>query len=781
MFQITCSVRTLVEFVYLCGDLDRPFLDHQRALDGARIHRKLQNTSTEHYDAEVYLKHTTLIDDISFEVEGRADGIIHRGDSIVIDEIKTTYLPYDEITEDLKEVHWAQAKCYAYFYCLQENLSNIIVQLTYYQMEEKRIKRFEKTFSEVSLQQFYQELLTQYLKWANMKKHHKQSSKDSIQALRFPFPSYRKGQRELAIASYKTILDHKILFAQAPTGIGKTISTLFPTIKALGENRADRIFYLSAKTITQNVAVDALNHMRKQGLHLKSIVISAKEKCCLMDEKNCDPEICPYAKGYYDRLHDVMYHLLNQHDHFHLSLLQDYGRKYQLCPFELSLDLSFYCDIIICDYNYVFDPQVYLKRFFQDQQERIVLLVDEAHNLVDRARMMYSKTISRNNILVAKQSIIQNHDQLKKALSQLIQIMEDLKQEAKQEFYTMHEISISFLHTINLVITLGEQYIKEVKLEPDDNFESFYYELLAFQKIQELADDHFIYILHQTQDDLIYELYCLDPSSSLKCRMKEVTSTILFSATLSPVAYFETLITGNCENRKLLLSSPFPKHHLSISLHNQISTRYKDRINSAKEIVELIFSSVSMKKGNYMVFLPSYQYLNLLSELFEKTYPQIHCMKQESGMSEQAKQAFLKSFEETKNETLVGFCVLGGMYGEGIDLQQDALIGCIIIGVGLPQINEHQELLKEYFEEHLQMGFAYAYIYPGINKVLQACGRVIRSETDKGILLLIDDRYTLPAWKQLLPAHYQHYQIIHSAYELMKQLHLFWSSIENQS
>ena len=775
MFKITCSVRTLVEFVYLCGDLVRPFHDVQRAQEGAKIHRLLQRSSKDHYEAEVAFRHTTILDDICFEVEGRADGVIHRNDEIIIDEIKTTDVPYDEIMEDGMPVHWAQAKCYAYFYCVKHPRDTILISLTYYQMAEARTKIFEKAFTFAQLETFYFDLLKQYQKWALFAKQHKQARQISIKTLTFPFAQYRSGQRDLAVATYKTILDQKVLFAQAPTGIGKTISTLFPAVKALGEDKADRIFYVSAKTLTQKVAVDALDKMRTQGLQIKSVVIAAKDKCCLMEEKNCDPEICPYAKGYYDRLHEAMYALLTQSDHYELEGLRAFGKAWQLCPFELSLDLSLYCDVIIGDYNYVFDPQVYLKRFFQEQKERIVLLVDEAHNLVDRARMMFTKRLSKKMIQSAYASVPKAKRKLRKALALCKEEMEQLEQEREGRFHSEWEIRESLQASYEAVIEPGEHYLKETPLSNDDAFTTLYFELLAFKRIQELADDHFIYLSEKEDDDFIYEIFCLDPSSLLKKRMDEVCATILFSATLTPVSYFEQLLVGHNENRKLMLRSPFPSEHLHIAIQDRISTRYKDRLHTSAAIAELIFSAISMKTGNYMVFFPSYQYLQILYDLFRELYPQIPLLKQESGMTETEKTAFLARFMENREKTLLGFCVLGGMYGEGIDLQSDALIGCIIVGVGLPQVNERQELLKEYFDDTMEMGFAYAYICPGMSKVLQACGRVIRSEQDQGLLLLIDDRYRLPQWNALLPAHYRHYQVVHSPIALMKQLKRFWA------
>lgn len=778
MFTLRMSVRSLVEFVYQSGDIDHRFLSVERAQEGSRIHRLLQRTSPDPYEAEVYFKHQQIYHDICFEIEGRADGIIKKNGRIIIDEIKTVHVPLSEIEIDYRDVHWAQAMCYAYFYLLEQNeLNSILVQLTYFQVDEETIKQFQKELTRADLTAFYEKLLHDYSKWGELQKEHEERRNESIQKLVFPFPAYRDGQRRLAVAVYKTILDKDVLFVQAPTGIGKTMSTLFPSIKAIGESKVERVFYLTAKSITRSVAWQALALMKQKQVYLHSITLTAKDKMCFLKERNCDPEICPYAKGYYDRVKEVMYQVLIQHDMIGEDILKEYGRNYQVCPFELSLDLSLYCDVIVCDYNYVFDPQVFLKRYFMEPGGKHMFLIDEAHNLVDRARSMFSASLSKSSFKKVRKQLPTSQKKLRQALQKVTKGMDTLiEADEARSFLIVKEPFLGLNKLLQQFQKICEPVLAEnAKSAYEEDLRQLYFDSNAYLRISELYDEHYVMTINRTSSDITVTQFCIDPSLLVKGTLKKGTAACLFSATMTPLPYFLSLLGGDEDTKRLMLYSPFPKENLSVFIHDGISTRYRQRASSIQPIVKLIHTATAPRSGNYIVYAPSYQYLHQIAQAFQNAYPEVTVRVQHSDMSDEERVSFLQAFDEEADQTMIGFCVLGGMYGEGIDLRGDALIGTIIIGVGLPQINEEQNIFRDYFEEQNQMGYEYAYVFPGMNKVLQAAGRVIRTETDRGFILLIDDRYTTAQYRQLLPPHWDHYTIIHQEQDLKAALDSFWN------
>lgn len=781
-YKIKLSVRDLVEFVYASGDIDHRFYSMERAQEGARIHRLLQKSSKDPYEAEVFLKHEEIYQDVIFIVEGRADGIINKDNKIIIDEIKTVNIPLEDIEIDYKDVHWAQVMCYAYFYCIQQEMDEIDIQLTYYQIEFETIKQFEKHLRLDELTSFYQNLMSEYYKWAVLSRDFNTLKIQTIKDLVFPFPAYRSGQRELAIATYKTILDKDVLYAQAPTGIGKTISTLFPSIKAVAEGKIDKIFYLTAKTITRSVAIGAITLMQEKGLRIKSININAKDKMCFLEERNCDPEVCPFARNYYDRANNAMYDVLSNEDAINETILKDYGRKYEVCPFELSLDLSLHCDVIICDYNYLFDPQVYLKRFFMDNPLRYMFLIDEAHNLVDRARSMFSATLSKQRFLDTIKHFSTDKKELRKVFRVVNHEMLELKKQCEQEdFIVLQEEQAELNAALDQFLLKCETTLKE--LDPSsaqEELQQLYYDVVAYLRIAEFYDEHYVTTLKIVDQDFEVKQFCIDPGKLVGNSLKKGYASCLFSATLTPINYFLELLGGHEDSKRLMLHSPFNQNHLKLLVNDQISTRYKDRSRSIHEVVMMIYETVIMKKGNYIIYCPSYAYMNQIHRTFIQKYPSITTSLQHFAMNELEREVFLSNFHKNRNELYLGFCVIGGMYGEGIDLRGDALIGSIIIGVGLPQINPEQDILRNYFEHKNQMGYAYAYLFPGMNKVLQAAGRVIRSSEDVGIVLLIDDRYSTRVYRQLFPKHWDHVLFIRSQAQLTQALQAFWTQDINK-
>lgn len=766
------SVKALVEFLYQSGDLSASFLSAERANLGARIHRKLQAQAPQSYKSEVFLKDETMIEnDMRFIIEGRADGILVEEDAVLIDEIKTISCEYEKITEDLCFTHWAQAYTYGYIYAKQNTIASLTIQLTYYQIDIDEIKRFQRKKSFAELETFYLDMLSQYRAWALLQRNFVTVRDHSIKELDFPFPTYRKGQRELAVAVYRTILEEDVMFAQAPTGIGKTMSTLFPSIKALREKKAERIFYLCAKTITASVAQESIKKMMDKGLHIKSTTLTAKDKMCLLEERNCDPAICPYAAGYYDRLRPALFHLLEHHDVMDKELFTQYGKEYTLCPFEFSLDATLYSDIIICDYNYVFDPHVYLKRFFSDSGEYL-FLIDEAHNMVDRARAMYSAVLTRSSFVNLRKLIPTSEKELRKILLSIAKEMKALSMECEDGFFVSKEPFISLQALLN-------KFQKECNLflqkehEQSDAAKDVYFEVVSFLRIAEYYDDHFVTYVQEELQDVMIKQCCLNPARPITDMLHKGKAAVFFSATLTPIRYFTTLLLDQECEKKIALPSPFDPQRNKLLINNVIDTRYRVRAQSIQPICDMIATTVQAKKGNYIVFFPSYTYLREVVTVFIDQNPTIHVEIQASSMNEDERRDFLHMFESNE-ETMVCFCVLGGMFSEGIDLKGDRLIGVIIVGVGLPQINEETNLIRDFFQDELGLGYEYAYVYPGMNKVLQAAGRVIRSMEDCGVILLIDERYTSATYRPLFPAHMRHYEIVQKHSQLQTILTAFW-------
>lgn len=769
------SVRELVEFLYKSGDLSYTPASIERANLGSRIHRLLQSQGKGNYQSEVYLKLETELDTINFIIDGRADGIFKEEDNIILEEIKTTAIPYDEI-DDSNFLHFAQAYCYAHIYVQQNGLDNILVQLTYYQIETKQTKTFRQVKTKEELLSFYTQTLSLYLRWAKLTQKIRMNSALSLKSLVFPFENYRSGQREFVSGVYKTILDKRSLFAQAPTGIGKTISTLFPSLKAIGEGKAEKIFYLCAKNITSSVVYNTLNLLYEQKLPFKSVGITAKDKICFLEERNCDPHICPYAKRYYSRNKDALYELLSNEDLMDKEILSQYAKKHSICPFELSLDASLYADLIVCDYNYVFDPRVYLKRFFMEKGNYI-FLVDEAHNLVDRAREMYSAVLSKSSFQQLSKYIPKEEKQLHSSIKSVLADFKKLSSLCEDnEFYASNEPQLSILEKIDHFIEHCDGYLQS---EHDDTYDEdikvIYFNAVNYLRISDYYDENFVTWIHKENKDVTIKQFCMNPRTPLKSIMEKGRTSVLFSATLSPIDYYLDLLGGEDETNRLSLPSPFHKEQSMILINNAISTKYKNRSLSLPSLISYLHAVILSKKGNYIVFCPSYAYMEQIHDAFTNEYPDIQTTIQKENLSEDEKKMFLNQFSSTQ-KLHVYFCVLGGMFSEGIDLKGDLLIGTILIGVGLPQINPQQELLKEHFQKEKKMGYAYAYQFPGMNKILQAAGRVIRSVHDKGVIVFIDERFTTPPYKRLFPNHLQHYQIINEPQKAYLSLLSFWNS-----
>ncbi len=771
---IRVSVRNLVEFVLRSGDIDNSFMSMNRALEGTYAHQKVQKSYGSEYKSEVYLKYTKIYDRYTILLEGRADGILTLGEDIIIDEIKSTTKDLEIIGEDYNPLHWAQAKCYAYIYGVQNKLEEISVQLTYFHLESEGLKKFLKKFSLDNLEKYFYELIDMYIEWANLTFDWRQIRNPSIKSLQFPFETYRRGQRELAVAAYTTIKEGKKLFAQAPTGIGKTMSILYPGIKSIGEGITSKIFYLTAKTITREVPRTSMELMKSQGLRAKTLVITAKDKICSNDVVKCNPRDCSAAKGHFDRVNDAIMDIFKNEDLITRDIIGEYALKHNVCPFEFSLDVSLWCDVVIGDYNYVFDPQVYLRRFFETEGEDYIFLIDEAHNLVDRSREMFSAQINKSTVLELKDIFVDKYPQIYKSINKVNSIFNKLKKELHiEEAYYQKEEIVDFYYPLKKVMTVLEPWLIEEKAHPDyDKVMEFYFSINTFLKISEFYDEHYVTSFQQDGKDLAFRLYCVDSSYLLNQAAKRGRASIFFSATLTPLEYHKELLGGEKEDYHIRLSSPFSRKNLMLMVNDRVSTKYKDRERTYMDLVENIELLIRGRRGNYFIFFPSYVYMRNIYELIIERNPLLNFIIQDNSMTEEEREKYLNRF--ANEEDVIGFAVLGGIFSEGIDLTGDKLIGACIIGVGLSQICFERDIIKDYFNNSIGQGFDYAYTYPGMNKVMQAAGRVIRSETDRGVVLLIDDRYGTKRYKGLFPSEWGHFISVLNNAHIQRLLEEFW-------
>ncbi len=795
--EVRISVRRLVEFILRSGDIDnrRGRSVENAMLEGGRIHRMIQRRMGSEYTAEVSLSYRYPTGEYDIVVDGRADGIMD-GEIVTIDEIKGTYRHLEKMDAPIPE-HLAQAKCYAYIYAGQHSLEKVRVRMTYCNMDTEDIRYFYETYDVEQLQQWFEKVLLKYKKWMDYRFWWNEKRKQSIKEMQFPF-TYREGQKELATYVYQTIVHKKKLFLEAPTGVGKTLSTVFPAIKAMGEEKADRIFYLTAKTIASTVAEDTFSLLREKSLLFKSVIITAKEKICFMEETECNPEHCPYAKGHFDRINDAMYDLLTNESHFGRAEIERYAKKHQVCPFEMSLDMSLFSDGVICDYNYLFDPHVYLKRFFsENRSENYLFLIDEAHNLVDRGREMYSATLVKEDFLTLKKEVKVYDKKLEKRLEACNHQLLILKKDC--ENYKKYDSVKPFYDTVERLNTALEDYLENHEESPvRKEVLDFYFKISHFLLIYEkLGEDYLIYTAYDDAGNFYLRLYCANPAVNLKECMEKGVASVLFSATLLPIQYYKKLLGGTTEDYEVYAKSTFDPAKRALLIGKDVTSRYSMRSTMQyRAIADYIWKVVSGKKGNYMVFVPSHHFLKQVYQEFDFLYGEdtgIECMIQQEYMTEEERAAFLGHFLgnenldlsewihmdiETENvKTLIGFCVMGGIFGEGIDLKNDSLIGAIIVGTGIPQVCLERELIREYFEETMKNGYEYAYLFPGMNKVLQAAGRVIRTQEDMGVVALLDERFLQSAYRSLFPREWNNYQIVEKD-SVGDKIVAFWAEMD---
>ena len=755
---IRISVRNLVEFILREGDIDNRTgggQDPENMQMGSRIHRKIQRQMGSDYQAEVPLKTEIVCDGFTLKIEGRADGLIHTKEQVMVDEIKGVLRELDRVQEPAG-IHLAQAKCYASMVAEQEGADEIGVQMTYCQMETEEVKRFQYSYQSNELKVWFDEVIRQYEKWAKFQIEWRKARNASIKGIEFPFP-YRKGQRELAVSVYRTILRKKKLFIQAPTGVGKTISTVFPAVKAVGEELGEKIFYLTAKTITRTVAEQAFETLREQNLKFKVITLTAKEKICFCEETSCNPDDCPYAKGHFDRVNDAAYELLMQEDVMSREVLEAQARKHKVCPFEMALDVSTWVDGVICDYNYVFDPDARLRRFFAEGGAGgYLFLIDEAHNLVERGRQMYSAELCKEDFLSVKKLVKGEAPRFAKRLEACNKILLAMKKEC-ENYKVLDNISHFGIQLMN-VLSETDRYLEEcVDKEVRETVLDFYFQVRSFLNIYDGLDENYvIYTEYQENGRFVLKLFCVNPAANLQKCLDKGNSAVFFSATLLPIQYYKRLLSTEKDNYAVYIDSSFDTKKRLLMNGVDVSTRYTMRSREMyQRYATYIFRVVKAKMGNYLIFFPSYRFMEDVyqefTQLLASDEEEMELVIQQKHMDEEERENFLRAFEMGREKSLIGFGVLGGIFSEGIDLTNEKLIGTLIIGTGLPQVCNEREILKSYFDQKGLYGFDYAYRYPGMNKVLQAAGRVIRTEDDRGVILLLDERFQKEKGKEIFP------------------------------
>ncbi len=772
------SVGSLVERFCRSGDLDLEFWQSTHPVEGIRAHQRIQRSRPEQYESEVPVSHQVLRDGVAINVQGRIDGVHQLSDRVVIEEIKTTRRDQTSFQGLENQRHWAQVKLYSYIYAVIHSPPLIETQLTYFHLTSRQTFESRKCFDMGELEDFFNDLIDQFLNQEREAQDWCRLRNQSIASLGFPFPRYRPGQRQMAIEVYRAIRDQEHLLIQAPTGIGKTLAAIFPALKALGEGSTERILYLAARTTGKAVAQKALEQLRGEGLRLRSVVRTAKDKICFNPEKGCNAEECHFAKGYYDRVGEAIEQLLEL-EFLNREAIEDAAEKHTVCPFELSLNLTMAVDCIVCDYNYAFDPRAILRNLLYEEDFRPTFIVDEAHNLVDRARAMFSAELSKQEILSVRRAIQKRLPGIAKQLSKINSWM--LKQ---RKVFQKENDSIASPEAPKDLLPVLKQFQQSV--EPwisqkansrfpfRDLLLDFTFKVHRFLRVAEGYNVCYSTIHERIGKEFRTRLFCIDPSQQLSAALARASSAIFFSGTLTPSDYFKRLFGCSDEAKSLILPSPFPQSNLCVLVGDRVATTFRKRTETKREVALALLSLIAPRKGNYLLFFPSYKYLNMVLEVFYSNSPKVVTLVQTPEMTETEREMFLEQFTEQQEETVVGFAVMGGAFGEAIDLTGERLAGAAVVGVGLPAICAERELIRSFFDTREGKGFDYAYSYPGIIRVLQAAGRVIRSETDRGVVFLVDERFVRRPYCHLLPAEWRPVTVRNSV-QIEDSLTKFWT------
>lgn len=760
------NVRTVAEFVFEGGDLAVDYSAVERMREGMEGHLTLQRQLDSTWRTEETQAIEVRVKDIDIRVQGRVDAVRRHGDELIIEEIKTTRRDPKTIGADEFPAHWAQAEMYAAMICKKENYAACEVALIYYNINGGRA-RLSRAYTAGRLWWLFMEYLAPYARWLMAMEEWRGKFMPSVSRMRFPFDNYRDGQRQMAKNAYIAARDHRRVMIEAPTGIGKTAAALFGALKAMGEARISAIFYLTARTTGRRSAENALEIMRARGLSVRSVTITAKEKACIPGDVNC--RMCPYSAGYYDRRRAVLTMAL-QMEKLGAEEIRALAEEHELCPFELSLDLAENADVVICDYNYVFDPRVRLARFFT-RKNGCVLLVDEAHNLSERARDMLTAELSGREIARLRRDIGKN-DPLYPALTKMLRSLmasEDFEDEVLSRAPDNIAIAADeLMEALTDSIPAGHpEYRRLVRLLLDATWYA--------QRHGEFSESESRAVLEREGKLIRARLMCVDPARHLDKCLKKVGSAVFFSATLTPGDFYARQLAINEDQGDALLSlkSPFPREN-QLTLLLRSETRYARREESLGDICRGIYAMVSAKKGNYIACFPSYAYMDMAFERFQLMYPDIRLIKQRPNMNDTEREAFIARFQPGNPGHMLAFIALGGVFAEGVDLPGDRLSGAAIVSVGIPLICREREIIREFTDDGEGAGYDFAYTYPGFRRVQQAAGRVIRTETDRGIVLLMDDRFVQEKYVQLMPGHWN-VRVMPDAKSAGEAIKRFWS------
>ncbi|MBQ9910287.1 MAG: ATP-dependent DNA helicase [Lachnospiraceae bacterium] len=787
------SVRELVEFVLNSGDIDNrrtgPAVMDAMSM-GAAVHRLIQKSQDDSYTPEVAFRIMMDLQGAMLEVSGRADGIIEgMGDDgrphYTVDEIKGVYRDIQKMDQPVP-VHLAQAICYAYILAVEKGLNTVGVRMTYVQLEEEDagkkkqqaipdIRYFHNEYSFEDVETRFFNYVQAYRKWALFVVRHRQERKESAEGFEFPY-DYRPGQKTIVRQVFRSVEERKRLFVQAPTGIGKTLAMLYPSVRAVGMDMADKIFYLTAKTVTGAVAEEGMSLMYDRGLRFSFSKITAKDKLCPFEERSCNPDACPRAKGHFDRVNEAVYDCITHETAITREVIERYAEKHSVCPYEMNLDVTYYVDVIICDYNYAFAPHVMLQRYFASgASDDYIFLIDEAHNLVDRARDMFSATLVKEDILAAKH-LFEGQKTILKWLDKINRSMLALKRECEDMTVFDDETFPNVLvYEAEHLYTSVQKYLdRHPNMPRNEELLNFYFNLNDFLTTYQVLDKGYVsYASFMDGGQFYVKLFCIDPSARLMQHLESIRSAVFFSATFLPIHYYKALLTGDVTEDAIYVDSPFNQDKRALLITRDVSSRYKRRNeHEYRKIADYILGMVRAEKGNYLAFFPSYKYLSDVMPFLSEE-PGLTLVSQTRTMDEADRDSFLKLFGQERKDSLLGLCVMGGVFSEGIDLKNEALIGVAVVGTGLPQLCAERELIRHFFDARGENGFDFAYRFPGFNKVMQAAGRLIRTADDCGVVLLMDERFAYRETLSLFPKEWSNYRVVDRE-RADEVLRLFW-------
>lgn len=775
--KINVSVGELVERMLRSGDLHFGASVINNPLDSIRAHKTIQRSRSGEYRAEWVVSHQFETDSFILETSGRIDGVLKYNERVIIEEIKTTRRDLESFKKDENLLHWGQLKTYAYIYSAQEGLEEIDCRMTYYHLDSGRTIEIDRHFKRDELFQFYREIALGFIEREKAEAERRQNRDKSFKALEFPFPSYRRGQRKMAVEVYRTIKDSGQLLVQASTGIGKTMAVIFPALKAMAEEFISKIFYLTARTTGKDIAEEAIDELRSKGLRLRSVTLTAKDRICPKPETTCSAEECDCARGYHDRIEEALQEII-RHDAMTRELIEQTAGKYTVCPFELSLELAFWADIIICDYNYVFDPRVFLRSLFSERRKEYLFLIDEAHNLVERSREMFSAQIHKQTFLDTRRGLKDALPFIYRDMGRINSSMVRLGKSCKEagNYLTQDERPMRLIPLLKKFSEDTEEWLSlNIKTPFRKDLADLYFAVRGFLMVEDNYDESFTTIFEKTNKDLRLKLFCMDASSPMKKILRRCRAAVFFSATMTPPDYFRKVL-GCGESAKLIvIPSPFPADNLCLMVIDSVSTLYRHREETRHRIWDIIGPALKYRKGNYMVFFPSYEYMKMIHSIIETQNSEVNIIMQRPGMTEEERDEFLGMFRPENGHDMTGFAVMGGIFGEGIDLVGERLSGAIILGVGLPAISPERELIRKYFSGQGKNGFEYAYLFPGINRVLQAAGRVIRTAEDMGIVMLIDRRFSFKRYRDLFPKDWNPV-LVRALPEMKEVMERFWNN-----